>query len=116
MRSYQCLAHLHNSPVPSNLAQGAYIARSGIYVFYIFPSRRLKGASDECATGLQAAAGLYHVVANHEHVLVRHQDCFSPKHIDLTLLYRIQADAVQHNFEQPLRQHLDEYRANTAVR
>ena len=32
---------------------------------------RLKGVSDDAGVGLQAAAGLHHVIANHEQVLVR---------------------------------------------
>jgi hypothetical protein len=56
---------------------------------------RLKGTSDECATRLQAAAGLYHVVANHEHVL---------------------ADNIRQSFEGPLELHLQDYKVNTAKR
>ncbi|KAG9000993.1 hypothetical protein FRB90_011695, partial [Tulasnella sp. 427] len=56
---------------------------------------RLKGISDDAACGLQAAGGLHHVIANHEQVL---------------------GHSLQVNCEQPLRQHLDAYRAAVSER
>ncbi|KAG8903198.1 hypothetical protein FRB99_003610 [Tulasnella sp. 403] len=56
---------------------------------------RLKGISDDAACGLQAAGGLHHVIANHEQVLGR---------------------SLYLNVEQPLKQHLEGYKAAVAER
>ncbi|KAJ6629212.1 hypothetical protein B0H10DRAFT_2160657 [Mycena sp. CBHHK59/15] len=50
----------------------------------------LKGPSYEAGTRLQAASGLHHLIGNHWHVL---------------------AETLDKNFEKPLRQHLETYRA-----
>ncbi|KAF9468950.1 hypothetical protein BDZ94DRAFT_1286864 [Collybia nuda] len=50
----------------------------------------LKGPSYEAGTRLQASSGLHHLIGNHWHVL---------------------AETIDKNFEKPLRQHLDLYRA-----
>jgi len=50
----------------------------------------LKGPNYEAGTRLQAASGLHHLMGNHWHLL---------------------ADTLDKQFEKPLRQHLDQYRA-----
>ncbi|KAF9076411.1 hypothetical protein BDP27DRAFT_1379955 [Rhodocollybia butyracea] len=50
----------------------------------------LKGPSYEAGTRMQASSGLHHLIGNHYHVL---------------------AETLDRNFEKPLRQHLDTYRA-----
>ncbi|KAF9507368.1 hypothetical protein BS47DRAFT_1488907 [Hydnum rufescens UP504] len=56
---------------------------------------RLKGVGDEASVRFQAAAGLHHIIGNHEQVL---------------------SDTIRSNFDKPLRQHLQVYRAKIAER
>ncbi|GAB1518751.1 hypothetical protein RhiXN_00899 [Rhizoctonia solani] len=56
---------------------------------------RLKGPSDACGKDLQAAAGLHHLISNHEQILEH---------------------TIVHKFEIPLRQELQAYKAAVAER
>ncbi|CAE6539370.1 unnamed protein product [Rhizoctonia solani] len=56
---------------------------------------RLKGPSDACGKDLQAAAGLHHLISNHEQILEH---------------------TIVHKFEVPLRQGLDTYKSTVAAR
>ncbi|CCO27287.1 Protein IVY1 AltName: Full=Interaction with VPS33 and YPT7 protein 1 [Rhizoctonia solani AG-1 IB] len=56
---------------------------------------RLKGPSDACGKDLQAAAGLHHLISNHEQILEH---------------------TIVHKFEIPLRQGFETYKASTAER
>lgn len=55
----------------------------------------LKGPSYEAGTRMQAASGMQHLVGN---------------------LYHVLADTLDHNFEKPLRQHLEAYRTTVQER
>ncbi|KAJ1311004.1 hypothetical protein OPQ81_009511 [Rhizoctonia solani] len=56
---------------------------------------RLKGPSDACGKDLQAAAGLHHLISNHEQILEH---------------------TIIHKFEMPLRQGFDTYKETVAAR
>ncbi|KAB5593397.1 hypothetical protein CTheo_3135 [Ceratobasidium theobromae] len=56
---------------------------------------RLKGPSDSCGKDLQAAAGLHHLISNHEQILEH---------------------TIVHKFEAPLRQDLETYKTTVAAR
>ncbi|CAE6434490.1 hypothetical protein ACGC1H_001388 [Rhizoctonia solani] len=56
---------------------------------------RLKGPSDACGKDLQAAAGLHHLISNHEQILEH---------------------TIIHKFEVPLRQGLETYKSTVAAR
>ncbi|KAG8691800.1 hypothetical protein FRC11_009565 [Ceratobasidium sp. 423] len=56
---------------------------------------RLKGPSDACGKDLQAAAGLHHLISNHEQILEH---------------------TIVHKFEIPLRQNFDTYKTTVAAR
>ncbi|KAF8609512.1 hypothetical protein BDV93DRAFT_485152 [Ceratobasidium sp. AG-I] len=56
---------------------------------------RLKGPSDECGKDLQAAAGMHHLISNHERLL------------EHTIL---------HKFEAPLKQGFEAYKTSVATR
>ncbi|CAE6522189.1 unnamed protein product [Rhizoctonia solani] len=56
---------------------------------------RLKGPSDSCGKDLQAAAGIHHLISNHEQILEH---------------------TIVHKFEIPLRQNLDTYKTTVAAR
>jgi hypothetical protein len=69
----------------------------------------MKGPSYEHGTRLQAAAGLHHLMANHWHVLVNNPSPRRPSRHPLIPF--VQSETLDKQFEKPLRQHLDTYRA-----
>jgi len=72
------------------------ISRAGaVFAEAIEKCSRLKGPSDECGKDLQAAAGLQHLISNHERLL------------EHTLF---------HKFEAPLRQEFETYKSTVAAR
>ena len=74
---------------------------------------RLKGVSDDASISFQAAGGLYHIIGNHEQVLVSASLCLSLLHGAYAPL--MQSDTIRKNFDKPLRQHLQAYRQQIAV-
>ncbi|QRV76424.1 hypothetical protein RhiJN_04439 [Ceratobasidium sp. AG-Ba] len=76
-------------------ALGGVSRASAVFAEAVEKCARLKGPSDACGKDLQAAAGIHHLISNHERILEH---------------------TIHHKFEAPLRQGLETYKSTVATR
>ncbi|KAG8692474.1 hypothetical protein FRC08_009747 [Ceratobasidium sp. 394] len=76
-------------------ALGGVSQASAVFAEAVEKCSRLKGPSDACGKDLQAAAGLHHLISNHERILEH---------------------TIFHKFEAPLRQGFETYKSTVAAR
>ncbi|KAG8693653.1 hypothetical protein FRC09_010368, partial [Ceratobasidium sp. 395] len=87
--------HLLSASAKFREALGGVSKASAVFAEAVEKCSRLKGPSDTCGKDLQAAAGIHHLISNHERILEH---------------------TIFHKFEAPLRTGFETYKSTVAAR